>query len=369
MPNISLFCFLFASRKRQHTHYPPWYVQKPLRIAINRVTMSIEIFGRENLLMSGQEKSAGEETGLYEAQWKSDNLSVSCFVHEVMNFRYHWHVHDFELNILLSGEQYFCRGTEKLLLQKGDIVLVNPNEGHASYGQQNNTLALVIHFSDSVFAQFVPKKNTLFFPTCHSDAGSLNETRFRELRAAAARLILSLSSDDVYAQFSAKASAEMLVALLCQDFSPAVVSAVPDIDACTQQAMRTVMSYVEEHFEEKISLEDIADMTNHNRTYISTLFHKAVGISFYDYVMRVRMQNALKDLVLTDKKLTDIAMTNGFADLKSFNSRFRELLGCLPSEYRKNVLVTPAPGNYHGRKFIPCSDSFVREALLGFLQQ
>lgn len=108
----------------------------------------------------------------------------------------------------------------------------------------------------------------------------------------------------------------------------------------TQSIMHIIMQYIEGNYAEKITLEEIAAITGYNHTYVSTLFHKSVGISFYDYVMRVRLQHAIKNLVMTDMGITDIAISNGFAVPKSFNKRFRNLLRCLPSEYRWNVLVT-----------------------------
>lgn len=303
----------------------------------------------------------------YEAQWPKDNLYINCFVHEVMNFRYHWHPDDFELNILLSGQQYFCRGKESHLLQEGDIVLVDPNIGHASYGQTHNTLAMVLHFSSSAIKQLSPKKdNTLSFTNCCSNLENRNSPNYKSIRSIAAQLILSLSAGGPYAQYTAKACTEMLISNLCNHFKPIHVSTVPEVDENTQKAMRTVMSYIEQRFSEKISLEDIAEITQYNRTYISTLFHKSVGIGFYEYLTRVRLQNALKDLVMTEKNLTEIAVSNGFADLKSFNNRFREMLQCLPSEYRKNVLLTPTLKGYDARKYIPIDNPVIMEKLKGY---
>ena len=164
-------------------------------------------------------------------------------------------------------------------------------------------------------------------------------------------IILSLSGGGPYAQYTAKACAEMMISLLCNQFNPVLTSEIPEVDEETQRTMRTIMSYVEENYADKITLEQIATLSQYNRTYISTLFHKAVGVSFYEYLMRVRLQNAMKDLVMTNKGLTEIALSNGFSDLKSFNARFRSMLQCLPSEYRKDVILTPAQAeDYHKRK-------------------
>ena len=309
------------------------------------------------------------ENGLYEAQWPRDGMYVSCFVHQVMNFRYHWHPDDYELSILLSGEQYFCRGRESYHLQVGDAILIEPNEGHASYGQAQNTIALVLHFSTRSMKSLTPRGKALVFPSCCSNAETRYTPRYKNLRGLAAQLILSLSNGGPYAQFTAKACTEMLISLLCNSFDPVLTSGITEIDEETQRTMRTILSYMEENYAVKITLEDIASLGQYNRTYISTLFHKAVGVSFYEYLMRVRLQNAMKELVMTNKNLTEIALNNGFADLKSFNARFRGLLQCLPSEYRKGVKTTlPQIEDYHERKYIPCGDPFVHEKLMTFME-
>ena len=75
----------------------------------------------------------------------------------------------------------------------------------------------------------------------------------------------------------------------------------------------------------------------YNRTYVSTLFKQIVGINFYEYLTRVRFQHALNDLAITNDNLTDIALRNGFADLKTFNARFRATLQRTPAEYRASL--------------------------------
>jgi AraC-like DNA-binding protein len=306
--------------------------------------------------------------GLYEAQWPKDNLHLSCYVHEIMNFRYHWHPSDFELNFLLNGQQYFCRRQESFLLREDDVILINPNDGHASYGQVNNTIALVLHFSSDALRGLVPKGKLLSFSACHSDSNTRYNKPYIRLREYASSLILALADGGPYAQYTARACIEMLIATLCNCFEPEIISTTPETDEKTQRVMSCIISYLEEHFSEKISLEDIAVLTNYNRTYISTLFRKYVGVGFYDYLMRLRLQHAIKDLVMTDMPLTDIALSNGFADLKTFNQRFRELLDCLPSEYRKNVLLTPDAMHYHDRRYIPCDEPKIRKKLLSFVR-
>lgn len=304
-----------------------------------------------------------QDNGYYTAQWPKDGLFTECFVHEVMNFRYHWHPDIYELSILLNGKQYYCRGNENFLLEEGDMVLVDPGEGHASYGQDPNTIAFVLHFSSSVLNQIVSKNKLLSFDACRTTEAFRDEPCCKMMRALAAKTILAMADNSTRSRFTAKACTEMIISTLVENFSPVVKPNTPEVDEEVQKIIRVITDYIEKNYADRISLEDIASITQYNRTYISTLIHKSTGINFYDYLMRVRLQHAITDLVVTDHNLTDIALSNGFADLKSFNSRFRELLNCLPSEYRKQQKATRKTFLSFERKYIPVSDPFVNEKL------
>ena len=104
----------------------------------------------------------------YQLDWPRENLSVRCFVHDVFNYRYHWHEDEYELNILLHGRQECCRGSENFHLDVDDVILVPPGVGHASMGSQVDTIAFVLHFSASAFKPLLKKGGVYDFPSCCS---------------------------------------------------------------------------------------------------------------------------------------------------------------------------------------------------------
>ena len=122
----------------------------------------------------------------------------------------------------------------------------------------------------------------------------------------------------VYAQLSAKANLELLLITLFTEFDPHQINLISEEDK-RRATIHLLLSYVEEHYAEKLSLEDLADYTQYNRTYVSTLFKQMVGINFHEYLTRVRFQHALNDLTYTNENLTDIALKNGFPDLKTLD--------------------------------------------------
>ena len=72
----------------------------------------------------------------YQMQWPRDSLFVSCYAHELYNYRYHWHDSDYELDILLKGKGEFCSGQNTYYMEENDVILINPKVWHASFSQE-----------------------------------------------------------------------------------------------------------------------------------------------------------------------------------------------------------------------------------------
>lgn len=280
------------------------------------------------------------ENAYYELQWPREKLYVSCYAHEVMNYRYHWHQDDYEMSILLHGSQEYCWGHTTAVLAEDDVLLIGPGVGHASFAPEANTRALVLHFSAAAFKPYVKKGFLYRFSDCRSGPEDRQKPRYCRLRFYASQIYDAAQKAGPFAQLTAKASLELLLATLCESFDPQAEKALPERDDPHREIISRLIAYIEENYAEKLSLEDLASFSQYNRTYLSTLFKNTVGINFYEYLTRVRFHHALIDLAVSSKSLTDVALENGFSDLKSFNAKCREILGRSPAEYRAQL----APG-------------------------
>lgn len=302
----------------------------------------------------------------YQLQWPNDGLYFTCYVTESMNYHYHWHAYDYELQIVLNGKKEFNRGKEHFYMGKDDVVLINPNTGHASFSTTLNTMTLVVRFSADAF-QTLLKKGTLFsFDSCHTSRETCQEPRYRRIRYYATGLLTSAADGGPYSHLYAKGCAELLMASLLQDFAPQVTVASLGHNESQRKLIQQVTDYMEDHYKEKITLEDLAVFSGYNRTYFSTLFKNMTGTNFYDYLMRVRMKYAVFDLTETDKNLTEIALSNGFSDLKSFNKRFIDLFECTPNEYRQDIFGKHVQHSLD-RKLISVDNPLVSETLKEYL--
>ncbi len=93
--------------------------------------------------------------------------------------------------------------------------------------------------------------------------------------------------------------------------------------------------YVAQHFAEDISLNQIARFVCLSPAYFSTLFKAETGCSFIKYLQRVRINQAKMLLKTTKLRISDIAESVGYRDLKFFNKIFLSETTVTPSEYRK----------------------------------
>ncbi|MDR0519486.1 MAG: response regulator [Clostridiales Family XIII bacterium] len=93
--------------------------------------------------------------------------------------------------------------------------------------------------------------------------------------------------------------------------------------------------YIQEHFAEPISIDDIAESEGFNSSYFSTLFKKETGSTFSEYVRSVRMDEAKRLLKETNTAVALVCEMVGYSDTKHFSASFRKATGVKPSEYRK----------------------------------
>lgn len=97
-----------------------------------------------------------------------------------------------------------------------------------------------------------------------------------------------------------------------------------------------VKEYIQEHFAEDVTLEQLAQLVYMNPYYFSTFFKKETGQNFRAYLLQVRMEKALRYLMETDMKTYELARQVGYRDVRTFTDKFKEVYGCSPSKYKKH---------------------------------
>lgn len=94
-------------------------------------------------------------------------------------------------------------------------------------------------------------------------------------------------------------------------------------------------SFVRSHMKEELQVADIAAMVNMSGSYFSHVFKKEEGISFLEYINRVRMEHARHLLENSDRKVNEIADEVGIVNPNYFSTQFKKSVGQSPLEYRQ----------------------------------
>ena len=105
-----------------------------------------------------------------------------------------------------------------------------------------------------------------------------------------------------------------------------------------------VRRYIDNHFKENLTLEQLSGMVHISKYYLSHAFRKEFDISPISYLIVRRIQESRFLLRETDHTLSQIAQILGFSSLSYFSQSFRKLEGISPMEYRKRQRRGP-PGN------------------------
>ena len=96
-----------------------------------------------------------------------------------------------------------------------------------------------------------------------------------------------------------------------------------------------ILTYVEDHFTERLTLQQVAAALSYDYHYISRIFNESLNVNLKTLINQYRYDLAWELLVNTDRTIADIALTCGFQSVRSFNRVFQQIAGSTPSVLRR----------------------------------
>ncbi|UVI30432.1 response regulator transcription factor [Paenibacillus spongiae] len=103
--------------------------------------------------------------------------------------------------------------------------------------------------------------------------------------------------------------------------------------------IQDIAKYVESHYLEDISLQDVAARFFLSREYVARKFKQEYGVTLLDYLSRIRIEKAKLLLHNPHLRITQVAEMVGYQDEKYFSRVFKKLEGINPGEYRKERIL------------------------------
>lgn len=99
------------------------------------------------------------------------------------------------------------------------------------------------------------------------------------------------------------------------------------------EAIQKTLDYMEEHYEEELTIEQLSTIAHLSRFYYQRLFYRLTGYTVSEYLRSVRLKMAAGLLKADNGKIMDIAMQCGFSSHSTLTRAFRQCYGMSPAEY------------------------------------
>lgn len=113
-------------------------------------------------------------------------------------------------------------------------------------------------------------------------------------------------------------------------------SALQKINSDVEHLLFEVRHYIEQNYSDcELSLVKIADYFNVNHCYLTSIFKKKFDINLYDYIIRVRMENASRLILNSELKNYEIAEATGYKNPQYFSMSFKKYYNCTVTQYRE----------------------------------
>ncbi|MCF1600837.1 AraC family transcriptional regulator [Tetragenococcus halophilus] len=263
---------------------------------------------------------------------EKQNIDIDQLIYKIGSYHFNWH-NNLELFWLISGKIEMNVNGNSQVMEKNDMILINANNGHATFALKPNSVAMRIYISPEFFMKNGYDLNQGYF-----ELNSIQERynfNFQSLREAMASLYL-YAEDSKENLIKINKYLFSIFDLITQFYHKNKKKKL-EMVAKGKPVLDNVVGYIESHYTEDINLNLLARKFNYSSSYLSKLFKTELGLNFYEYLTRYRLIYAIKDLTNSELKVSDIAFRNGFSDVKSFNSMFKKHFQQTPSAYRKQV--------------------------------
>ena len=244
--------------------------------------------------------------------------------------------HYFSILLVYRGEVLTSISGKPVILSPGDIRVFLQDDLHLFQSLSSDTRYVQISLSQDLFG--FPKEHFFYqhfvgpLTNKELDCPRLfrpGDEGYDELHQQMHRLDNTREGQDSYTAELFAIATSLCIALLpyCRTGKP--------VSYPTEDSVRACLKYMSDHSKEKITLEQLAELTHMHPNYLCTVFKNYTGKTIFDHLTKQRLRRASRLLRSTRRPIQQIAEASGFPSLSFFNRKFREVYGRTPSQYRK----------------------------------
>ncbi len=250
----------------------------------------------------------------------------------VQKFPNHFHEY-YVIGFVEGGSRHlWCRGQE-YDLSAGDLVLFNPRDNHYCAPMDGEILDYrAVNIDPNVMQKAVGEvTGTAFAP--HFTQNVAYQSEIARSVGDLYRAIVTCTP-----KMEKEEALFFLLEQVLHDFASPADDRTERLEP--NQQIKMLCAYMEEHFAENITLDDLLAMTNFGKSYLLRSFTKQVRVSPYRYLQTIRLDKAKKFLEQGIPPVEAAGMA-GFSDQSHFTNFFKAFIGLTPKQYQK--IFTDAP--------------------------
>lgn len=265
-----------------------------------------------------------------------------------MQAQCHWH-EDFELIYIMDGVMRYQINGKRIYLEKGDSLLINTRQMHFGFSDCHRDcrfICILFHpdllsANATLFKEFVqPVMESSGMEYIHFTAGEAAAEKMEQVQK---EILAYRTEADLYYEMEVVSCLYRMWRMLLMEYR--LLDQQVEIHKDENLAIqRKMIDFIYQHYQEKLSLDDIAQSAHVGRSKCCALFRRYLQITPIDFLNQYRLKVCCDQLISTDKSITEIALNCGFNHLSYFSRLFTQFTGYTPREYRTNCTVSGQKG-------------------------
>ena len=241
-----------------------------------------------------------------------------------LRVRHHWH-EEVEIVYLHHGSFKLDINMEPYGTDRECFLFINSGELHSlrSLSMEFDEQAVVFSPSMLLFQDYDSIDESILLPLTQN---KLTFPRFLDQTSP---------FFSVFPQLQIKAGILQLIGILME---AGLMCQSPRTESQKITAIKTVLSYITDHYHEKLYVQDLASQVNMNEQYFCRFFKRSIGKTPIDYINDYRLNKVIRLLETGDAQITEICLECGFNNMGNFQRLFKRKTGITPLQYRKLYL-------------------------------
>lgn len=246
------------------------------------------------------------------------------------------HYHDFyEIYFQVYGDRYLLDNGKFIHVRPGNLVWINKFEPHQSFpGEIPLGNRVVLYFTENflrrVFKEEADRLLALFSGIFQIVSLDARQQR-KELDLLYEIEDAIRTQQPLYAQF---VFGQLLLLLEHWMNTQAVRLSGAEVPDAKHSRISQVLSYLKNHCNERIRLDEVAEVFHITPPYLSRTFKQCTGISFVNYVNHLKIEQA-KEMLAGPETITRISMELGYDSVTHFERIFKQVTGVSPTAWKK----------------------------------